>query len=297
MKKDGFYTLTISNKPVYSYCKNGSTLVQQRNPFSGNNMNYFERSLANYEEGFGFSEKEMFLGLKNIFELNKNNNTVLQIEATKQDDGSQILIEFDQFILLKEAVDGITYKMYGLNQIRNKKEFYPIIHLGKQSSNVEGGQFIFIHPAYLKNLDEKVKERSERDHYNHLLYASFSKTNYECGRDWRGGWWYPYGIKFAGRGPKKEECQYTELKSISNLNGMFNEKEKENQRQLVLCQKERVEDCIEMERNKYGLITGWHLSNTRTMKLTETKMWLKRSESGVGYDISEKIQSCKAVVS
>ena len=75
----------------------------------------------------------MFLGLKNIFELNKNNNTVLQIEATKQDDGSKILIEFDQFILLKESMDGELYNSGHGGQIRNQTEFYPIISLGNQS--------------------------------------------------------------------------------------------------------------------------------------------------------------------
>ena len=90
----------------------------------------------------------------------------------------------------------------------------------------------------------------------------------------------------------KEECQYSESKPISNLNGMFNGNEKDNQRQLVLCQKERVEDCIEIEKNGHGYISGWHLNYTTTIKLAETKMWLKRSESDAGYNISEKIQSC-----
>ena len=133
------------------------------------------------------------------------------------------------------------------------------------------------------------EERSEWKWYHDLLYSSFStfasETNYECGRDWRGGWWYPYGIKQdSDTYLIKEECQYTKLKPISNLNGMFNENEKDNERQLVVCLKEKVEDCIEMEKNEYDTIIGWHLKNTTTIKLTETKMWLKRSESEVGYE-------------
>ena len=70
----------------------------------GNSRNYFERGNKEYVEGFGFVEKEIFLGLKNILKLNKNNNTILEIEATK-DDGSKVFATFDQFILLEEAVD------------------------------------------------------------------------------------------------------------------------------------------------------------------------------------------------
>ena len=48
-----------------------------------------------------------------------------------------------------------------------------------------------------------------------------------------------------------------------------------------------MEDCIEIEKESdyFGdeYISGWHLKNTTTIKLTETKMWLKRSESEVGY--------------
>ena len=65
----------------------------------GNSRNYFERGNNEYVEGFGFVEQEMFLGLKNILELNKNNNTILQIEATR-DDGSKVFATFHQFILL-----------------------------------------------------------------------------------------------------------------------------------------------------------------------------------------------------
>ena len=42
--------------------------------------------------------------------------------------------------------------------------------------------------------------------------------------------------------------------------------------------KEKVEDCIDTNRD------GLHLKNTITIKLAETKMWLKRSDSEVGYE-------------
>ena len=143
-KPDGLYRLNLNNEQVYTYCRNGSTLIQKRSPITGNNRNYFDRGNNEYVDGFGFVEKEMFLGLKNILELNKNNNTILEIEATK-DDGSKLFATFDQFILLEEGVDDITYQLEGFNMhIRTRNESYPILSLGNQSSvGVEGGQ-IFV---------------------------------------------------------------------------------------------------------------------------------------------------------
>ena len=296
--KDGFYTLILNDEPVFTYCQNGSTLIQQRNPLSGNNRNYFERGLHAYKEGFGFAEKEMFLGLKNIFELNKNNNTILQVEATKQDDGSKIFIEFDRFVLLNETIDDMTYSLHQSDQtqIRNQTELYPIISLGIQSSiGVKRGQFILINPSYLKNLRKKLSERSEFKYYHDLLYASFTtfdiESNYQCARYFRSGWWYPFGLntgnpfglrQISKTGSKlvNEECQYNNAsKFISNLNGMFDKNKSNNQRQLVLCLEKRTEDCIDA--NDYG----WSYKNITVVKLTETKMWLKRSESEDSYKI------------
>ena len=123
-----------------------------------------------------FFMKKMFLGLKNILELNKNNNIILEIEATK-DDGSKVFATFDQFILLEEAVDDIAYGIPSY-LIRNRNESYPIISLGNQSSfGVEGGQIILIKPSYLKSLIEKVEERSQFKHYHDMLY-SYSYAKY-----------------------------------------------------------------------------------------------------------------------
>ena len=284
---------TLNGKPIFTYCQNGSTLIQRRNPFSGNNRNYFERGIRAYEEGFGFVQKEMFLGLENIFELNKNNNTVLRIEATAQDDGSKVAIEFDQFILLKEAMDDVTYYFDRAQnrKIRNRTELYPIISLGNQSSyGVKSGQFILINPTYLKNLNEKARYHY-RGFYTDLIYASFTtfdtESDYQCARDFRSGWWYPVGMKYdEAKDVAREECQNNNSsKPFSNLNGMFDENKTNNQRQLVHCLMEKVEDCFEIEKNYYGRRIDWHLKNIRILKLTETKMWLKRSMSGIGHKV------------
>ena len=83
-----------------------------------------------------------------------------------------------------------------------------------------------------------------------------------------------------------EECQYNnESKSFSNLNGMFDVNQDHNQRQLVLCLEDKIEDCIQLKRSNYDRIFDWKLKNTKLIKLSETKMWLKRSESDLDYDM------------
>ena len=52
------------------------------------------------------------------------------------------------------AIHLIVKVMKSSDQIRNQTELYPIINLGNQSSfGVEGGQVIFIHLAYVQNLN------------------------------------------------------------------------------------------------------------------------------------------------
>ena len=298
-KPDGLYMLKLSDEQLFSYCRNGSTLIQKRAPFIGNSRNYFERGYNEYVKGFGFVEKEMFLGLKNILELNRNNNTILQIEATK-DDGSKVFATFDQFILLQEAVDDFTYNLKDTYIIiseetiktdyeRNQNESYPIISLGNQLSfGVEGGQIILINPSYLKNDAEKFGQRKEWKHYHDFFHSSFStfdkKRNYECARLFRSGWWFPHGIRYDS-GKINEECQHNDKsKPFSNLNGMFDDNQEQNERQLVVCMEETVEDCI--EKDSYLL----SYKNTKTIKLSDTKMWLKRSNLELGYEKSMSLK-------
>ena len=54
-----------------------------------------------------------------------------------------------------------------------------------------------------------------------------------------------------------------------------------------------MEDCIEVKNDKHDNTTSWSLKNATVIKLTDTKMWLKRSTLESGYEISETIQSCK----
>ena len=162
-------------------------------------------------------------------------------------------------------------------------ERYPIISLGNQtSSSVKNGKFIFLNPTYLKDLETKKKERRERNYYQNLLFSGFKtldmSKNYDCSRKYKSGWWYPYGLKYEFRaGGIKEKCQYDETNPFTNLNGVYHPDIKNNQRQIVLCNKPNVEDCFIHTRDKLdNIIDGYTLNHTTTIKLTETSMWLKR---------------------
>jgi len=276
--EDGIYRLDLNGTKVWTFCRNGSTLIQQRNPRSGNNKIYFNRLFKEYRDGFGFTEKEFFLGLENVLHLNIDGNNVLQIEGIRQDDGTKIMVEFNNFTMLKEAHDNIRYYF----QIRNQIEYYPIISLGAQTSpSDKEGNYIFINPSYLKDVKTKIEERSKYEFYHDLFYAGFKTLdmdkNYQCSRKYKTGNWFPYGIE---KDPYskiiQETCQHTFDTTHTNLNGVYDQDMKKNERQIILCNRPKVEDCFVNTYSKYGEIRGVTLNYTTTIKLSETRMWLKR---------------------
>ena len=294
-QKDGVYKLFIYGKPVYTFCRNGSALIQQRSASSGNSKTYFHRGFNAYKDGFGFTEKEFFLGLNNILALTKRQNTVLKIEVVTQD-GSKMFFEFGNFTIAENLFDNVTYHMYSPDPVRKVKEQYPIINLGQQTSSVANRKLILIHPAYLKPLETKVMMRIQLKYYHDMLFAGFTtldmETNYECSNKFRSGWWFPYGIQAHGYATASErtndeKCQYDDQKPITNLNGVFDKNEDINQRQIVLCEKQVIEECFTTNYHDFGynlfnpnenyrLISGWSYNNVSVIKLTDTKMWLKR---------------------
>ena len=54
-----------------------------------------------------------------------------------------------------------------------------------------------------------------------------------------------------------------------------------SQRQIILCHKENIEECHlatyrTLWNGSQGPISGWTLNYTTSIKLSETKMWLRR---------------------
>ena len=86
----------------------------------------------------------------------------------------------------------------------------------------------------------------------------------------------------------KETCQYTLDKPHTNLNGVYDQDMKKNERQIIICNRPKVEDCfVNTYINFNGSTTyencgnnckinGFTLNYTTTIKLSETRMWLKR---------------------
>jgi hypothetical protein len=291
-QKEGIYKLRLNVNEVYTYCKQGWTLIQKTDPDVGNRKYYFDRDLNDYENGFGFADKEMFLGLKHIYSLNKeHNNTILRLELTKHDlNRTSYLVEYDSFDVLRLVSDDIHYNGKGLLHIRNQNESYPIVSLGNiTSSNVNEGQFVFARPSYYEgSLEDRKRDRNQvRSYYDHL-YLSFKTLdnllNNDCSRKFRSGWWFPYSIKldngkWSGIGINGNgingPCSYNE-EFGTNLNGYFDQDVINNKRMIGFCKKDNIHDCISPTKNDRGYIKGWKYKNMKSIKLRTTKMWLGR---------------------
>ena len=213
-------------------------------------------------------------------QLNSGKNIVLQIEALRQDDASTIMVEFNNFSMLRQVFDDVKYNMRGFDPKRNAMEHYPIISLGNQTtSSLKTGKFIFLNPAYLKELEEKKKERRKLKDYHDTSYSGFKtfdmNINSECRMKFNVGFWYPYGLRYYGNGVYKDTCQ-CKYNTYTNLNGKYNHESKANERQIIFCQRSNTEDCVIPDYGTNGLINGWNLNYTTTIKLSETRMWLKR---------------------
>lgn len=281
-QKDGVYQLNINDQTVYTYCKAGMALIQRRDPEAGNNVLYFNRELKEFTNGFGFLEKEMFLGLQHMFALNQMNNTVLRLELIKQKDESQIWIEFDHFVILRNAFDNITYNMNGVDHKRNQNESFPIVSLGNQTSSERNGQFVFIRPSYIKSLKEKTKERKRYKWYHDNFYLAFTtldqEINYDCSRKFQSGWWFPYSM-YNGCAPKcnaplKEYCSY-DPGNETNLNGVYAQDITKNQRQIAFCTMNKIERT---SRDKRSINSSSSSQYEYNYRLNSTKY--DKNESG-----------------
>merc|ERR1711993_228893 len=56
--------------------------------------------------------------------------------------------------------DDITYDFYGTDHKRNQYEAYPITNLGKMTSSLKSGSFLFILPSFYE--EGLKKERTEK---------------------------------------------------------------------------------------------------------------------------------------
>ena len=98
-------------------------------------------------------------------------------------DRQSFWVEYDDFQLSSVEFDNIIYNPSLLFPKRNKYEAYPIIKLGKMTSSLEKGSFVFTLPSYYE--ESLLKERTETVKFYHdTLYLGFTAldnaTNCEC---------------------------------------------------------------------------------------------------------------------
>lgn len=298
-QENGVYRLIISGETVYTYCKDGMTMIQKTDGDISNRQYYFDRTFKDYKDGYGFIASEYWIGLKNMLQLNENGNTVLRLELTRHKDGSQFWVEYDHFTMIAETIDNITYD-FGAGRFRNDRiESYPILSVGNMTSSIKtDGHFILIRPTYLETFEEKKKKREYgfpfffrfRKYHEDTMYASFTTmdmvTNYECAKEFHSGWWFPYDIT-VNRDILKLQYAYKlqkvcahEVTIHTNLNGVYDQDINRNQRSIIFCNNKNIDDCIlpvfEDKNSTTPIRVGWRLNGTESIKIKKSKMWLKR---------------------
>ena len=276
-----------ANSKILTKCWNGMTLIQKRDPDVGNPKHYFDRPFNYFKDGFGYPNRELWLGLENMFHLNRmQNHSVLRLEFTEQTNGESFWVEYDDFQMDNVAFDNITYQPSIWFQKRNQYEAYPLIKLGKMTSSVPSGNFLFAPPKFYHNLPK---------FYHDTLYLGFTaldnSTNSECSREYSSGWWYTHAVyHYYESRVQKEFCTYHPFNG-TNLNGVFDAlSPNQTTRTIAFCQMNDVNDCLKLKYkrvqyssgNEYAIVDGWNYNNITTYKLKTTRMWIgKRRRIGV----------------
>merc|ERR1712020_503911 len=120
----------------------------------------------------------------------------------------------------KDEFDDISY--YGLGRERNQYEAYPITNLGKMTSSLKNGSFIFILPSFYEE-GLKTERTGETKYYHDNLYLGFTAldnvTNYHCSRESHSGWWYPHVLKWDDDSSSTKESCTHHPSYATNLNG------------------------------------------------------------------------------
>ena len=280
-------------------------MIQKTDPNLDNSLYYFDQPNAQYMKGFGFSKKELWLGLQNIQSLNAKGNTILRIEAT-MNNGTNFWIEYDNFRLSQMEYDNYSYfeamefwsKKENINwysgeidrsklRIRNKYETFPVLSVGNQVSSISGTFFFLIPPGYLLTSNERsfVAPESFIDAYQYRYYAGFhtrDSDDFECPLKAKSGWWFSQYENLN----KTTNCEV-----YSNLNGFVSREEESVGRFIAFCRGTneecftrdtylRTRDTLEEEVN----------GKIRQLKLHSTKMFLARSENKM--DISSGEGNC-----
>ena len=286
-----YYIHSNANSKMMTKCWNGMTLIQKRDPDVGNPRHYFDRPFNYFKDGFGYPNGELWLGLENMFHLNQmQNHAILRLEFTEQIHGESFWVEYDDFQMSNVEFDNVTYlPSVWFREKRNQYEAYPIIKLGKMTSSVPNGSFLFTLPIHDESLLKAITHNFNPQNpkfYHDNLYLGFTAmdnaANSDCSREYSSGWWYPHALYYDWeRGIKKEFCTYHPFNG-TNLNGVFDLNPNQTTRTIAFCQMNDVNDCMRPNHkkikfasgNEYFILDGWNYNNVITYKLKTTRMWI-----------------------
>ena len=185
-------------------CVENKTLVQQTDPLANNKPSYFKRNMKEYIDGFGFTNRELFLGLDTFYALNKRGNDEIFLTATMSN-GTKFSTTFPNFQLEKEILDSYIYYKNHHNFIntcskRDRLKYqYPNLTSRYVIKSVENNQFFFVHPNYVKPFTEKDEYIQNFRVYEDLHYASFTALDSDenqCALKSNTGWWFP--LQYTG---------------------------------------------------------------------------------------------------
>ena len=291
-KPNGVYHIqSITNAKMITQCWNGMTLIQKRDPDVGSPKHYFDRPFHHFKDGFGYPNREFWLGLENMYQLNQiQNHSILRLEFTEQINGESFWVEYDDFQMSNVEFDNIAYLPSKWFPKRNQYEAYPIINLGKMTSSVANGSFLFLPPYFHEESllkDELFINKPKFYHDN--LYLGFTSsdnaTDSECSREYNSGWWYPYALHYDWNNlVVKDFCTHHPFNG-TDLNGVFDVlNPNQTTRTIAFCQMNDVNDCVKPKYkkitfdsgNEYVIIDGWNYSNVITYKLKTTRMWIAK---------------------
>ena len=179
-ESNGVYEIKLNHNEerMYTLCKNAFTMIQKTDPDSGNRKFYFHQTAQRYKHGFGVTTREYWIGLEQLWRLNKIGNDVLRVEGTFHN-GSNFWVEYDNFTIESTKFDNISYQMFGDTvESRAMMEYYPITSMKQyKSSSGSNHQFVMVRPNYLRSVEEKCIDRylgiSARAKIHDRLYAGF----------------------------------------------------------------------------------------------------------------------------
>ena len=239
--ENGLYKIDISGLTGFVQCKNGATLIQARNPHGGNQAFFFKRSKEEYEKGFGFTEKEFWLGLDMMVKLNNRGNNVLRVEGIMHN-GTEVWVEFDAFRIWNKISSSAWETSYPITSIDQTKSstghVYNIIRYNKEH----------IQNAFTR--------------YNGYGFVTVeNKYGQVCPTKQHSSWWYPLIAKWLFDIPS---CDF-KPNFDTNLNGVYNANETTNKMAIAICNRD-TSKCYQDSGN-------WEI-----LKLRKVQMFLKKSE-------------------